>query len=178
MNEKQDYLNTNKKSLTEKDVTNYVIERFKDVKKSQKIKNLVEFHAMNKYMLMSHDQEELKKMGQSVAKYKTIAFLEILEFYESHLKKTLKNPPTIKKHSNVLLHIFGHFSKYFESHEKTLFLDLLENYRKEKISLETILGHVNSITFRFNNTYLASQTYFLLYSNQGSDFFTINAKNI
>ena len=53
------------------------MERFLSIKQAQKIKNLVEFQAMNKYMIMAHDQEELKKLGTIVASYKKIPFSEI-----------------------------------------------------------------------------------------------------
>ncbi len=165
MSEKHSYLDRQKVLISEQDVIRYVFERFEDVKQAQKIKNLVDFQAMNKYMLMSHDQEELKKLGNIVAKYKKIPFSDILEYYELHLKNALENQPTIKKHSNVIMHIFGYFSKEFNTNEREKFLDLFEKYREEKITLGEILSEINPIIFRFNNTYLASQTYFLLYSN-------------
>lgn len=172
VSEKQDYLDPQKSRISEQDVKQYVFERFEDVKQAQKIKNLVNFQAMNKYMLMSHDQEELKKLGNIVAKYKKIPFSEILEYYELHLKKGLENKPTIKKHSNVIMHIFGYFSKDFNIHERKIFFELLEKYREEKITLGEILSEINPIIFRFNNTYLASQTYFLLYSNTPPGIFS------
>jgi uncharacterized protein YbgA (DUF1722 family) len=123
-------------------------------------------------MVMAHDQEELKKLGNIVASYKKISFSDILDYYEKHLRLSLQNRPTIKKHTNVILHIFGYFSKKFNQQEKKMFLNLLENYKEEKITLEEILSEINPIIFKFNNTYLASQTYFLLYSNSSSDIFS------
>lgn len=172
MSEKQDYLDIKKHHISEHDVKQFVLERFNDVKQSQKIKNLVNFQAMNKYMLMSHDQEELKRLGNIVAKYKKIPFSEILEYYELHLKKALENQPSIKKHTNVIMHIFGYFSKDFSLHEKNIFLDLLKKYKEETITLGEILAEINPIIFRFNNTYLASQTYFLLYSDTPPGIFS------
>ncbi|MCV0430255.1 MAG: YbgA family protein [Nitrosopumilus sp.] len=129
------------------------------------MKKLVTFQTTNKYMIMSHDQEELKKLGNIVASNKKIKFQEILNEYETHLKKALYNKPTIKKHSNVILHIFGYFSNHFNQQEKEKFFDLLTKFKKEKITIGEILAEINPIIFRFNNTYLASQTYFLLYAN-------------
>ncbi|HUU47741.1 MAG TPA: DUF1722 domain-containing protein, partial [Nitrosopumilaceae archaeon] len=77
-----------------------------------------------------------------------------------------------KKHSNVILHIFGYFSKDFNVHDKRLFFDLLEKYREEKNSLGEVLAEINPIIFRFNNMYLASQTYFLLYSHSPPGIFS------
>ena len=172
VNEKQRHLRIKNNQISEEDVVQFVLERFNNVKQTKKIKNLANFQAMNKYMLMSHDQEELKILGHIVASYKKTSFLEILDNYDLHLKKASKNPPTIKKHSNVILHIFGYFSKDFNVHDKRLFFDLLEKYREEKNSLGEVLAEINPIIFRFNNMYLASQTYFLLYSHSPPGIFS------
>ena len=165
MREKQNYQNKENYTISEREVKQYIIERFNEVKNSKKIKDLVNFQAMNKYMMMAHDQEELKKMGNIVASYKKRPYLEILEDYEKHTRKGLEKQPTIKTHTNVIIHIFGYFSKNFNRHEREKFFNLVEKYGEEKISLGNILAEINPMVFRFNNTYLASQTYFLLYSN-------------
>jgi len=165
VNKKQGNNNTSAQKLTEKDIKEYVMERFVEVKKSNKIKELVSFQAMNKHMIMAHNQNELKIMGNIVASHKKIKFSEILEEYEKHLKITLETEPTTKTHSNVILHIFGFFSKNFSQQEKERFFELLTNFKDEKTSIGEVLCEINPTIYRFNNTYLASQTYFLLYSN-------------
>lgn len=165
MNKKQGNNNTSVQKLTEKDIKKYVMERFTEVKQSNKIKELVSFQTMNKHMIMAHDQNELKTLGNIVASYKKIKFSEILEEYEKHLKITLETKPTTKTHSNVILHIFGFFSKDFSQHEKERFFELLTNFKDGKTSIGEVLCEINPTIYRFNNTYLASQTYFLLYSN-------------
>ena len=151
--------------ISEKDVIKYVTERFQEIKKKGKIKDLILFQAMNKYMIMAHSQEELKKLGNIVASNKKREFTKILEEYEDSLEKALKNEPTVKKHSNVIMHIFGYFSKNFNQTEKENFFKLLEKYKIEKTPIGEILAEINPIIYRFDNTYLASQTYFLLYAN-------------
>ena len=162
MGKKQETAGTRK--LSEQDIKEYVLERFEDVKKG-KIKNLVLFQAMNKYMIMAHNQDELKILGSIVASYKKISLLETITEYEKHLKIALEKPPTIKSHSNVIMHIFGHFSKNFSQLEKEQFFKLLNEFKKEEITIGKIISEINPIIYRFNNTYLASQTYFLLYSD-------------
>ena len=162
MSEKQKILSTPR--LSEQDIKEYVLERFQDVKKG-KIKNLVDFQAMNKYMIMAHNQNELKILGNIVASYKKISLLEIISEYEKHLKIALETPPTIKAHSNVIMHIFGYFSNNFSQIEKEQFFKLLNEFKEQQISIGKILSEINPIVYRFNNTYLASQTYFLLYSD-------------
>ena len=164
MNRNQETFNTKNQKISEKQIKDYVIKRFEDVKTSNKIKNLVSFQAMNKYMIMSHDQNELKILGNIVASNKKVQFSEILIEYEKHLKKSFEKIPTTKTHSNVIMHIFGYFSKDFTQLEKEQFFELLKQFQEEKITIGNILAKINPIIFRFNNTYLASQTYFLLYS--------------
>lgn len=162
VSEKQETVKTPR--LSEKNIKEYVLERFEDVKQG-KIKNLVSFQAMNKYMIIAHNQEQLKVLGNIVASYKKISLLDIMSEYEKHLKITLEKPPTRKSHSNVIMHIFGYFSKNFSQPEKEQFFKLLNDFKKEEIAIGKILSEINPIIYQFNNTYLASQTYFLLYSD-------------
>jgi len=153
------------KELTQNEIKQFVIERFEDVKKNKKAKELVEFQARNKFLIMAYNQEQLKILGRIVASYKKIKFSEILNEYEKNLNVCLEYKPTIKTHSNVIMHIFGFFSKEFTSLEKDKFFELLKDYKNEKIKIGDILAEIHPIVFRFNKTYLASQTYFLLYAN-------------
>jgi uncharacterized protein YbgA (DUF1722 family) len=168
----------NHKELSEKEVKQFVNKRFQEVKKDNKIKQLVEFQAMNKYLIMAHNQEQLRVLGRSVASNKKIKLSEILIEYENNLRLALQSKPTIKTHSNVLLHIFGFFSNNFSDLEKDKFFELLGNYKNEKITIGNILAEIHPIIYRFNKTYLASQTYFLLYANpQEGNVFKILEEN-
>lgn len=180
MSKKQEIDSTKEQKIPEEEIKKYIIERFQDVKKSNKIKNLVSFQSMNKYMIMAHDQNELKVLGNIVASNKKIQFSEILKEYEKHLKKSLEKKPTIKTHSNVIMHIFGYFSKSFSQLEKDHYFELLKQFQEEKIAIGNILSEISPTIYRFNNTYLASQTYFLLYSNpqQGNIFQTLSDNQI
>ena len=164
--------------LTEKDIKEFVNERFLEVKNNEKIKELVSFQAMNKYLIMAHNQEQLRVLGRIVASNKKIKLSEIITNYENNLKLALQSKPTIKTHSNVLMHIFGFFSKEFSDLEKAKFFELLMNYKNEEITIGSILAEIHPIVYRFNKTYLASQTYFLLYSNpqQGNIFKVLEKK--
>lgn len=151
--------------ISEKDISDYVIQRFEDVKSSNKYKNMLAFHTANKFMLMAHDQVELKKLGSIVASHKKIPFSEILQEYENHLRIAMGKPPTIKTHSNVIMHIFGYFLKHLDQNEKRIFLNGLEQFKEGKKTIGEILLEISPIIYRFDNIYLASQTYFLLYSD-------------
>ena len=166
------------KELNHKEIKEYVCERFENVKKNNKVKYLVEFQAMNKFLIMAHSQEQLKVLGRIVASNKKVKFSEMLVEYEKNLKLCLEFQPTTKTHSNVIMHMFGFFSKEFSELERDKFFELLTNYKNELITIGDILAEIHPILFRFNQTYLASQTYFLLYANpdSGNIFKILDAK--
>ena len=157
--------NADEKQVTERDIIEFILDRFSQIKKSKQISELVEFQAMNKYMLMVHNQEELKILGNLVANHKKIPLLDILHKYEEHLKIALKKKPTVKTHLNVMMHIFGYFSKYFSQSEKNLFDELLYQFKEKQITTGKMLSEISPLIHRFNSTYLARQTYFLLYAD-------------
>jgi len=169
----------NHKELSLEDINTFVKARFNEVKKSKKIKELVSFQATNKFLIMARSQEQLKIMGRIVASNNKNNLSEILIEYEEHLNLALEFMPTVKTHSNVLMHIFGFFSNEFLDFEKNKFLELQENYKKGKITIGKILAEIHPIIYRFNKIYLTNQTYFLLYANQESEniFKILDKKN-
>ena len=168
------------KILSEKEINDFVENRFENIKKSNRVKELVEFQATNKFLIMAHNQEQLKVLGRIVASNKKVKFSEILIDYENNLKLCLHCKPTIKTHSNVIMHIFGFFSKEFSELERNKFFDLLKNFKDKKITIGDILAEIHPIVFRFNKTYLASQSYFLLYANpeKGNIFKILDANKV
>lgn len=151
--------------LTENEISNYVLERFAELKIEPVMEELVNFHTKNKYLLMAHSQVGLKELGNVVANHKKIPLKNILKNYEKTLFRTLKKKPSTKSHTNVLTHIFGYFKKNLNQNEKNIFLELIKDYRNNKITIGKILSEIEPITYRLNNLYLISQTYFLLYSD-------------
>jgi uncharacterized protein YbgA (DUF1722 family) len=159
----------NHKELSLEDINTFVKARFNEVKKSKKIKELVSFQATNKFLVMARSQEELKIMGRIVASNNKNNLLDIIIEYEKHLNLALECSPTVKTHSNVLMHVFGFFSDEFSLLERNKFFQLQGDYKTGKITIGATLAQIHPITYRFNKTYLVSQTYFLLYANQESE---------
>lgn len=164
--------------LTEKDIYGYVLERFADLKNEPSMEDLVNYHTNNKYLIMAHSQVGLKELGNIVANHKKLPLPHVLENYEKNLVSTLKKKPSTKTHINVLMHIFGYFGKYLNQNEKAIFMQFVKDYRTNKMTLGKILSEVEPITYKFNNLYLISQTYFLLYSDakMGNVFDMLNPR--
>lgn len=152
--------------LNENEISNYVLHMFENLKKEITKNNLVIFHTNNKFLLMSHSQEKLRVLGNIVANHQKKSLDKLIIDYETNLRQALCITPTIKRHINVIMHIFGHFSKDFDHLQKRSFLDSLEQFRNEKISLGTILWEIEPLVYQYNKTYLIGQTYFLLYAEK------------
>ncbi|MGA0296043.1 MAG: DUF1722 domain-containing protein [Nitrosopumilaceae archaeon] len=165
--------------LTEKDIAEYVLERFYELKEVPRMQDLVTFHSNNKYLIMAHSQVHLKELGNVVANHEKQPLKKVLNDYQKILITTLKIKPTVKTHINALMHIFGFFGKYLSQKEKTIFMQFIKGYREDKIKLGKILSEIEPITYKINNLYLISQTYFLLYSdpNMGNVFNRVSIKS-
>lgn len=126
---------------------------------------LVNFHSRYKYLLMSYNQESLKKLGQIVASSQ-YSFQEKLSLYEEYFYRAFQRKTNIRRHINTLQHIFGHFSKKLSSKEKKHFFELLEKLKKGLVDLSTLLELLKSWALRFEKEYLLFQTYLEPYPSE------------
>jgi uncharacterized protein YbgA (DUF1722 family) len=161
-----------RKQITIEDVRSFTLKQFDNIKESNEIKKLVLFHTINKYLLMTHSQSELKILGNLVANRCKKPTSKIFQEYEEHLKQTLSRDATLQSTSNVLNKIYSRFKKKFTSDEKKLFFKTIEDFRNEKISLGQVLNFVDKYIHKYENGYLQRQTFYLLYSDiEYTDFF-------
>ena len=83
-----------------------------------------------------------------------------MEKYEDSLNKLLLKKPKKGQVINVLLHIFGYFSKDLSNIEKAHFIDALADYREGHIPQSTLMMMLYSWALRFELDYLMVQTVF------------------
>ncbi|HET6517131.1 MAG TPA: YbgA family protein [Nitrosopumilaceae archaeon] len=151
------------KHMEEDEILDFVLERFKELKLNPSMKNLVHFHTINKFLIMVHSPKHLNVLGNLIANHDQKELDDILENYEKQLKFALEISPTISSNINALSHIFSHFLHELSPDEKSAFLISLNHFCEGKITLSEMLGLLKSWTSKYDKTYLASQTYFLLY---------------
>lgn len=139
----------------------FILERLKEVKS---MSELVKFHTVHKFMIMAHSPNQLSKLGNIVANHEGLEFSKIIELYEKGLKIAFESEPTTKSHYNTLQHITGHFSADFTTSEKEYFLKMLDSFSKGIIELDEVLKILKNSTAKYDKTYLAKQSYFLLFT--------------
>lgn len=120
---------------------------------------LVDFHTTHKLLLLSHSEKDYRQMGNLVAKAKDLAIDELFSRYEELLMQALLKKSTIKKHTNVLTHIFGYFKKDLSPLEKHEVLEILDQYHQGMIPLIVPLTLMKFFTKKFKQDYLANQHY-------------------
>ncbi len=137
----------------------FALAKFREIRREEKMKNLVNYHANNKYLLMSYDQNELKEMGRIVANHKKRPVKEVYDLYEEKVNDILNEPPSYKSNINVLTHIFGYFKKDLNPGEKEFFLNIIQKYRENKVPLSVPIHLLRAWIIEYNIDYLKDQTF-------------------
>jgi len=140
--------------------------RFREVKSSKSMKELVQFHTESKLLLMAYNQVKMRVLGRIVANPEKKPFDKLIGEYEEHLAGAFSRAARYTSNINVLMHGLGYFSKELSSDEKAFFLDSLERYRAESIPLSVPLNIIRSFVVRFQEDYLAQQTFFEPYPEE------------
>jgi uncharacterized protein YbgA (DUF1722 family)/uncharacterized protein YbbK (DUF523 family) len=147
----------------------FTIARFREVKASDSLRNLVGFHSENKLLLKTYNQKELRKLGKIVANQKSKTLVETVRDYEQHLFEALRRPPRCGSNINVLMNAMGYFSNALSKEEKAFFLDSLEKYRAGKLPFSVNISILRTWIIRFKEDYLAKQTLFEPYPEELMD---------
>jgi len=109
-----------------------------------KAATVTEFHARHKLILMSHDQNEYRRLGQLVAEISQADIKEFCGRYLATLMSILKIPATRKNHVNVLQHIQGYLKRDLDKEDKQELSETIEQYRQGLLPLIvpiTLLRH-------------------------------------
>ena len=144
----------------------FTFARFREVKESGRMKDLIEFHAETKLLLMAYNQEGMRTLGNIVANRGKTPAEEIFARYEPILAQVLSGLPRYTAVINVLMHALGYFSKKLGMEEKKFFLNTLEEFRREQIPVSVPVNLLKSYIIRFGEPYLAKQTFFEIYPQE------------
>jgi uncharacterized protein YbgA (DUF1722 family) len=108
---------------------------------------------------MYYSQKQLNALGNIVANREGRSWEEILEHYQREMRRALARPPACGSGTNVLMHALGYVSQDLSKAEKADFLDALQQYRQGKLPLTVPLRLMRSWIIRFEQPYLARQSF-------------------
>jgi uncharacterized protein YbgA (DUF1722 family)/uncharacterized protein YbbK (DUF523 family) len=137
--------------------------RLRSIRHGGTLSDLVRFHTRYKLQWMAYSQRGLNRLGRIVANPDCAVGDAIFESYAEVLSQILAHPARSSGIRNALMHAFGYVSKQLNSSERKYFLDLLEQYRSERLPLSALLTVLRSWVLRFDTVYLADQYFFQPY---------------
>lgn len=140
--------------------------RFRAVSKGGSMSDLADFHARNRYLIMSCSRAELKRMDAIVANRDRRPPSEVMPLYGERLSLALSRPPRSASNIAVLMRALDHLSRHLTPREKSRFLADLERYRDGAIPLSAALSAVNAWIVRFDQVHLGRQTFFRPYPRE------------
>lgn len=92
-------------------------------------KQLTDFHAQYKYVLLSHDQDRTRKLGKQLADINKAEFDDFIPAYFAEFMTILKIKATRKNHVNVLMHLQGFLKNDIDKEDKLELSQTIEQYR-------------------------------------------------
>ncbi len=138
----------------------FALARFRTVKASWAMGELVRFHAENKMLLMAYNQKELRALGRIVANHDKLPVAEVMAAYERGFQAALARVPRYTSVINVLEHAAGYFSKQLNRSEKAYYRSALERYRNRRVPVSAVSSILRAWIVRFEEEYLLPQTFF------------------
>lgn len=129
------------------------------VESSATLRDLVEFHSRHKYLMMAHSPVHLRALGKIVATAKGAKRKALLESYLDNFMAGLKLMATVKKNTNVLLHMLGYFKKQLTADEKQEVLEVIEEYHRSLVPLIVPIVLFRHFVRKYNEPYLGGQYY-------------------
>lgn len=136
----------------------YTYFEFRKTIKSNSLKDLIEFHSDNKYLLMAYSQRELDKLGNILANRVKRPFSSTTSDYSKHLALVFENPANKGSFINALMHMMGYLPEDLVDKEKDNILGKMEEYREGKIKLDVLTNLLKSYAEDYNIEYLLRQT--------------------
>jgi uncharacterized protein YbgA (DUF1722 family)/uncharacterized protein YbbK (DUF523 family) len=120
---------------------------------------LVEFHTAHKYLVMAHSPTIYRELGALVANGKKLQKAELFQRYGESLMTALALIATVKKHTNVLMHIMGYFKARLSHDEKEELLELIRQYHDHLVPHIVPVTMLKHYCLKFQEPYLRKQLY-------------------
>jgi len=123
------------------------------------IGDLVRFHTSHKMALLAHSTALYNEMGRLVAGASSLARTDIEGRYRGLFMDALGKMATARRHTNVLLHMAGHFKNLLDGDDRGELLSSIEDYRRGLVPLIVPITLIKHHVRVHHVEYLAGQIY-------------------
>ncbi|MCJ7765648.1 MAG: DUF1722 domain-containing protein [Thiovulaceae bacterium] len=144
----------------------FAYDSFENFKVGATMKDLVEFHRVNKFMLQSKDELLYRELGRIVGNHEKKTFTEILSEYEFLFKTTIAKKSSKGKTRNVLEHMAGFLKNFLDSEEKEMLHEQIDDFAAQIIPLILPLSTLRLYANKYKVNYLLEQTFISPYPKE------------
>lgn len=105
---------------------------------------LIEFHSDHKYLIMAHDQNSLRELGQLVAQAGATDLASLQAEYIQKLMQALTKKASRGQQGNVLAHLMGYLPDDLEREDRAELVETIQQYQQGYLPLivpMTLLKH-------------------------------------
>lgn len=144
----------------------FAYDSFENLKINATMKDLVEFHRINKFLLQSKDEAIYRKLGKIVGNHDRKSFTHILDEYEFLFKPAIAKKSSKGKTRNVLDHMSGFFKKFLDSEEKAMLHEQIDDYASGRIPLGVPLNTLKLYASKYKVDYILQQRFITPYPKE------------
>lgn len=126
---------------------------------SWKAREVIEFHAQHKLLLMAHSPADYRELGRRVAAVKQTSRSTFRRDYERAFMAALRKKATKGRHTNVLQHAAGYVSKELDAASRQELGALIEDFHNGLVPLVVPITLLRHYVRRFQIAYLDGQYY-------------------
>ena len=138
----------------------FALKRWRDLLKDHPTRGkLVAFHTEHKLLILSHSPKHNQLMGKLVAGAKQIPPGKLYREYEALFVAALMVKTTVKKNTNVLQHMMGHFKKELSPDEKQELIEVIDGYHEGLAPLIVPITLLRHYVRKYDQPYLKEQVY-------------------
>lgn len=130
-----------------------------EVLSAPSVHKLIQFHSSYKYVLMAHNQQLYKELGQQLATINKHDLPEALLNYQASLMEALSQSATRENHTNTLMHILGYLKKTVAPEARQDIHDIIMQYHRGEIPLNTPLTLLKHYIKQGGSDYIRAQRY-------------------
>lgn len=134
--------------------------RLREVGEAGRMRDLVQFQARYKFVLLGYSEAGMRRLGRIVANPDGLPFEEVYEAYGVEFAGAMSRTPRYTSMINVFQHIGGFFRKRLSPSEKAHFSRMLARYRAGGAPAGAVIAVLQSWAVRFEEEYLLEQAIF------------------
>jgi uncharacterized protein YbgA (DUF1722 family)/uncharacterized protein YbbK (DUF523 family) len=121
---------------------------------------LMEFHATHKYLLLAHNQQGMRRIGELLARPQEFSTTsELATAYWKGFSDVMKRTPSRRNHTNALQHIAGYFSDRLDIGDRQELTSAIQSYRLGNVPLIAPITLLRHYVRKLGEPYLETQVY-------------------